>query len=113
MIEQEEKKKEEEEEKIIINLDQSLTTTEIKDYLNIVSINESEENNSCVYQIQYPGNSFQNTELYVNEDEIKLLSNNNSFNEFHISLSQKIIVDKTIAKFHRKTCILSLTVFYL
>lgn len=81
--------------------------------LILLTTNDIQENNSCKYQIQYPNiESFQNTELYVNEFEIKLTSKDQSINEFKLTSSNKIISDRTIAKFNRKTNILTLTVFY-
>lgn len=48
----------------------------------------------------------------MNEFEIKLTSKDQSINEFKLISSKKIISDRTIAKFNRKTNILTLTVFY-
>jgi hypothetical protein len=72
---------------------------------------------SFTYRIQYPSNentsgAFQNSQLDVSPTEIKITSADKRIADFFLPLDREICPHQTIAKYSKRSGVLSLTVFY-
>ncbi len=70
--------------------------------------------NTQKYHIKYPDkNGYRVTQLLVNSTEIIVKAEDDSFETFHIITAQPIVEQDTVAKYHKKNWILSLTVRFV
>jgi hypothetical protein len=81
--------------------------------LELIS-NESISPATHIYRIKYPDErGYQATEVLVTSTKIILKAEDNSFETFHLVTTQPIVEQNTVAKYHKKSRTLSLTVQYV
>ena len=81
------------------------------------SITSSPSSLTHTFRIQFPPNApdaFRNTELHVSESEIKITptAGRSEISEFHLQLPREIFPNQTMAKFSKKSSVLSLKVHF-